>query len=115
MARVDDTTEVRIIASGAVSRSGRGPTFLHAVLMAGLAVLLAVLPWLGLYPYILAQVLCFALFACAFNMMLGFGGLLLSATPCSSGSGPMSPRTPQRMASLPFPSGCLVWAGSIFR
>ncbi len=44
--------------------------------MAGLAVLLVALPWLGLYPYVLAQVLCFALFACAFNMMLGFGGLL---------------------------------------
>jgi len=76
MARADDTTEVRIIASGAVSRSGPGPTLLHAILIAGLAVLLAALPWLGLYPYVLSQVLCFALFACAFNMMLGFGGLL---------------------------------------
>ena len=76
MSRLDDTTDVRIIASGAVSRSGRGPTLLHAILMAGLAVLLVALPWLGLYPYVLAQVLCFALFACAFNMMLGFGGLL---------------------------------------
>ena len=76
MSRIDDTSDVRIIASGAVSRSGRGPIFLHALLMAGLAVLLVALPSLGLYPYVLAQVLCFALFACAFNMMLGFGGLL---------------------------------------
>ena len=56
--------------------AGAAPTFLHAIPMAGLAVVLAVLPWLGLYPYILMKVLCFALFACAFNMMLGFGGLL---------------------------------------
>lgn len=29
-----------------------------------------------LYPVFLAKVLCFALFACAFNLMLGFAGLL---------------------------------------
>jgi branched-chain amino acid transport system permease protein len=48
----------------------------HAALFAGLAVILAALPFLGLYPYVLAEILCFALFASAFNLMLGFGGLL---------------------------------------
>src|ERR1041384_572196 len=28
------------------------------------------------YPVFLMKVLCFALFACAFNLLLGFGGLL---------------------------------------
>ncbi len=76
MARFDDTAEVRIIASGAVRRGSRAPSWLHAILLAGLTAILIALPWLGFYPYVLAQVLCFALFACAFNMMLGFGGLL---------------------------------------
>ena len=28
------------------------------------------------YPVFLMKVLCFALFACAFNLLIGFGGLL---------------------------------------
>lgn len=38
--------------------------------------LLAVLPLIGLYPYFVMQALCFALFACAFNLLIGYGGLL---------------------------------------
>jgi branched-chain amino acid transport system permease protein len=43
----------------------------------GLALLAfaAVAPF-ALYPVFLMKVLCFALFACAFNLLLGFGGLL---------------------------------------
>ncbi|MGH8821878.1 MAG: branched-chain amino acid ABC transporter permease [Rhodoferax sp.] len=41
-----------------------------------LAVLILVAPLLGLYPVFLMQLLCFALFACAFNLLLGFTGLL---------------------------------------
>jgi branched-chain amino acid transport system permease protein len=33
-------------------------------------------PMLGLYPIFLMKLLCFALFACAFNLLLGFTGLL---------------------------------------
>jgi len=33
-------------------------------------------PFLGLYPTFLMKVLCFALFASAFNLLLGFAGLL---------------------------------------
>ncbi len=46
----------------------------HAVLLA-LAVLLAVAPFL-FYPVLVMKVLCFALFACAFNLLLGYTGLL---------------------------------------
>jgi len=28
------------------------------------------------YPVFLMKVMCFALFACAFNLLIGFGGLL---------------------------------------
>jgi branched-chain amino acid transport system permease protein len=46
---------------------------------AGIALMLAALaiaPFVGLYPVFLMKALCFALFACAFNLLLGFGGLL---------------------------------------
>jgi branched-chain amino acid transport system permease protein len=33
-------------------------------------------PMLGLYPIFLMKLLCFALFACAVNLLLGFTGLL---------------------------------------
>ncbi|HEX8741334.1 MAG TPA: branched-chain amino acid ABC transporter permease [Casimicrobiaceae bacterium] len=41
-----------------------------------MAVLLAIAPLADLYPVILEKAMCFALFACAFNLLLGFGGLL---------------------------------------
>jgi len=42
-----------------------------AVVALGLAA-----PFLGLYPVLLMKLLCFALFACAFNLLIGFVGLL---------------------------------------
>jgi branched-chain amino acid transport system permease protein len=33
-------------------------------------------PWVGAYPVFMMTLLCFALFACAFNLLLGFVGLL---------------------------------------
>jgi len=41
-----------------------------------MAALFAVAPFVGIYPVFLMKALCFALFACAFNLLLGFGGLL---------------------------------------
>lgn len=40
------------------------------------AVVIALLPFLGAYPIFVMKVLCYALFACAFNLLLGFTGLL---------------------------------------
>ncbi|WP_332717270.1 branched-chain amino acid ABC transporter permease [Pelagibacterium mangrovi] len=48
---------------------------LHLAIFAGLLVFFAVAP-LFLYPVFLMKVMCFALFACAFNLLLGYGGLL---------------------------------------
>jgi branched-chain amino acid transport system permease protein len=42
----------------------------------GLLVLAVLAPTLGLYPVFGMKLLCFALFACAFNLLLGFTGLL---------------------------------------
>src|SRR5947208_3330251 len=45
------------------------------VAMAVMVALLVAAPWL-VYPVFMMGVLCFALFASAFNLLLGFGGLL---------------------------------------
>ena len=45
--------------------------FYAAMLIAAL-----VAPMLGIYPVYLMTLYCFAIFACAFNLLLGFGGML---------------------------------------
>ena len=51
----------------------RGGVLLATAVMTGV---LAVAPFLGVYPVFVMKALCFALFACAFNLLIGFGGLL---------------------------------------
>ena len=46
------------------------------VLYVLLALLAVSLPWLGVYPVFLMKLLCFAMFACAYNLLLGFGRML---------------------------------------
>src|SRR3954468_5890084 len=41
-----------------------------------MALLLASVPFTGVYPFFVMQALCFALLACAFNLLIGYGGLL---------------------------------------
>ena len=41
-----------------------------------LLALVAILPFFGAYPVFVMKVMCFALFACAFNLLIGFTGLL---------------------------------------
>ena len=52
-----------------------GVAALHRNVFIGLTAALIVAPFV-LYPVFLMKVLCFALFACAFNLLLGYGGLL---------------------------------------
>jgi branched-chain amino acid transport system permease protein len=56
-------------------RGARGMPLHHALIFAGLLVVALIAPFF-LYPVFLMKILCFALFACAFNLLLGFGGLL---------------------------------------
>jgi len=48
----------------------------HIVAFAAVVALGIAAPFLGLYPVLLMKLLCFALFACAFNLLIGFVGLL---------------------------------------
>jgi branched-chain amino acid transport system permease protein len=41
-----------------------------------LLALLVVAPFIGAYPVFIMKLMCFALFACAFNLLIGFTGLL---------------------------------------
>ena len=46
------------------------------LLYALLALFALTAPLLGIYPVFLMQLLCFAMFACAYNLLLGFGRML---------------------------------------
>jgi len=48
-----------------------------AAIFYALAALFALgVPWLGIYPVFMMKLLCFAMFACAYNLLLGFGRML---------------------------------------
>ena len=69
MAAVRDAVEPE--ASAAAS----GPTRHQAVVFALMVGAFVVAPFV-VYPVFLMKALCFALFACAFNLLIGYGGLL---------------------------------------
>jgi branched-chain amino acid transport system permease protein len=48
----------------------------HTAMYAVLAILGLVAPFLGLYPVFLMKLLCFSIFACAFNLLLGYTKML---------------------------------------
>jgi branched-chain amino acid transport system permease protein len=62
-------------AIGRAAVGSRDHGTLHAAMFAGLIVVVVVAPFLA-YPVFVMRVMCFALFASAFNLLLGFGGLL---------------------------------------
>ena len=64
-----DTPVSAIAQSASIQRLG------HITWLVVLA-LLVVAPFIGLYPVFLMNALCFAIFACAFNLLLGYTGLL---------------------------------------
>jgi branched-chain amino acid transport system permease protein len=55
---------------------GKGRMNDEMIAFVTMTVLLAAVPLTSVYPYFVMQVLCFALFACAFNLLIGYGGLL---------------------------------------
>src|SRR6476659_10447772 len=63
------TTEDTIPVSGRTIRD-------EMIAFAVMTVLLLLVPFTGIYPFFVMQALCFALLACAFNLLIGFGGLL---------------------------------------
>jgi branched-chain amino acid transport system permease protein len=69
-----DTQPLNVPAARQGSRTSTMPAH-HIAIFAGLLLLALAAPYF-LYPVFVMKVLCFALFACAFNLLLGFGGLL---------------------------------------
>ena len=63
------------ITENSIPASGRN-TSDEMVAFVIMALLLACIPFTGIYPYFVMQALCFALFACAFNLLIGYSGLL---------------------------------------
>jgi branched-chain amino acid transport system permease protein len=47
-----------------------------AILYALLGLFALAVPWIGIYPVFMMRLLCFAMFACAYNLLLGFGRML---------------------------------------
>ena len=48
----------------------------HRIVFAIMVAIFVIAPLAGVYPVFMMKVMCFALFACAFNLLLGYGGLL---------------------------------------
>ncbi len=70
------TSTVSTTGTGiAVSQAAGAMPRHHAAIFVALLAVALVAP-LFLYPIFLMKVMCFALFACAFNLLLGYGGLL---------------------------------------
>ena len=67
-----DPTGGTVTAGDATSGAARTMLVATGVM----AAVLALAPHVGIYPVFLMKALCFALFACAFNLLIGFGGLL---------------------------------------
>src|SRR5271170_5686338 len=63
--------EASVAAAGATSRDRRANAIAFAVMVA----VIAIAPFVA-YPFFIMQALCFALFACAFNLLLGYANLL---------------------------------------
>src|ERR1700687_3358464 len=64
-------------AAGAPGGSLRQGKVMQKKVLYGLLLIgLAVAPWAGAYPVFVMKVLCFALFAAAFNLLIGYTGLL---------------------------------------
>jgi branched-chain amino acid transport system permease protein len=64
------------ITQNSVPATTRRPVRDEMIAFALMTIVLAVVPFTGVYPFFVMQGLCFALLACAFNLLIGYGGLL---------------------------------------
>lgn len=91
------------MAAGSSSAS-KNPVLGYAALFAAIALL----PALGVYPIFVMKVLCFALFACAFNLLIGFTGLLSFGHAAFLGTAAYCTGHALKVWGLPAPLGLLV-------
>ena len=69
---------------------------------------IGILPLLGAYPVFVMKVLCYALFACAFNLLVGFTGLLSFGHAAFLGTAAYVTGHALKVWGLPTPVGLLV-------
>ncbi|RTL20699.1 MAG: branched-chain amino acid ABC transporter permease [Burkholderiales bacterium] len=72
---------------------------------------IGLLPLLGAYPVFVMKVLCYALFACAFNLLVGFTGLLSFGHAAFLGTAGYVCGHALKVWGLPTPVGLLLGAG----
>ncbi len=77
----------------------------HQLGYVALFALLLALPALGAYPVFVMKVLCFALFACAFNLLIGFTGLLSFGHAAFFGGAAYAAGHAMKVWGLPTPVG----------
>jgi branched-chain amino acid transport system permease protein len=78
---------------------------------AAMFVAIALLPAFGAYPIFVMKVLCYALFACAFNLLLGFTGLLSFGHAAFLGVAAYSAGHALKVWGFPTPLGLLFGTG----
>src|SRR5438046_865796 len=97
-------------ASPAVLVTPQPTTALRAIGV--MAVLFVIAPLVGFYPVVLMKALCFALFACAFNLLIGYGGLLSFGHAMFMGSGGYLGAHAAKIWSLPPEIAILIGAAT---
>ena len=83
----------------------------QVIAFVAMVAILAVAPFLA-YPVFLMKALCFALFACAFNLLIGYGGLVSFGHALFFGWASYVAAHMAKLGaiSLPYPAGWRVWA-----
>ncbi len=71
------------------------------------AIIIAFLPAIGAYPIFVMKVMCYALFACAFNLLLGYTGLLSFGHAAFLGGAAYATGHSLAVWGLPTPAGLL--------
>ncbi|MFS8981310.1 branched-chain amino acid ABC transporter permease [Cupriavidus necator] len=70
------TSSTQTTVAGNAGQAGKGQGVQKKLLYGLLLLALIAAPLAGAYPVFVLKVLCFALFACAFNLLIGYTGLL---------------------------------------
>lgn len=101
------------VLAGEQQRNAAAWRGLSAATWACLAVLalLVAAPFIGLYPVFMMKALCYAIFACAFNLLLGYTGLLSFGHAAFMGSAAYATGWLVRSAGWPPELGLLAGVG----
>ncbi|MGC8701964.1 MAG: branched-chain amino acid ABC transporter permease [Thiomonas sp.] len=85
---------------------------LPAVVLWALLLLALIAPWIGLYPVLGMRMMCFALFACAFNLLAGYAGLISFGHAALFGGAGYLTGLALTTWGLPTPVGILIGVGT---